>query len=76
MSIEINVDQVSEVMLADGWHSISPGSFEVDRAEFSGPVAGEAAPLRDLWFRFEESSSEIMTTGPLSSVVAVRYDEP
>ncbi|GAA2141171.1 hypothetical protein [Actinomadura napierensis] len=73
MSFEIKVNDVSEVLLQDGWHSVASGSFEVDRVTFGG-ASGADGQQREQWFRFEESSSEIMTAGPMSSVLAVRYD--
>jgi hypothetical protein len=46
MSLEIDVEKVSEVLLADGWHKVSAvgdgrSSFGLDVYEFHEPKLGE-----------------------------------
>jgi hypothetical protein len=64
--------RVIEVLLADGWHRIVPGSFSV------GPMGfGAHADLGMPGFRFEEANAgspyrPTVLAGPLDSIVAVR----
>lgn len=37
MSLAINPDKVTEVLLVDGWHKVKKGTFSVDAYEFIGP---------------------------------------
>jgi hypothetical protein len=68
--------RVVSVLLADGWHSIVPGSFWV------GPLAfGSGADLGVPGFRFEEPAAggpyqPKVLAGPLGSIIAVRQVEP
>jgi hypothetical protein len=34
MSLYIDVDNVTEVLLADGWHTVADGSFDLDAYEY------------------------------------------
>jgi hypothetical protein len=49
MSLEIDIEKISEVLLADGWHKVSPvgdgrSSFGTDAYEFLQP---KSAPQQD-----------------------------
>jgi hypothetical protein len=79
MSREIAPEEVIEVLLADGWHPVSPGAFSVDADHYihaqtarfrMGDPGGDYTP----GFLFEEFTGE-WVTGPLTSVLAVRYRE-
>ena len=73
-SMTIAPADVVAVLLADGWHRIVPGSFQV------GPLGlglGAGAGLGELGFRFEESDTgspyrPAALVGPLGSMLAVR----
>jgi hypothetical protein len=79
MTLTFNVDRVHEVLLADGWHPITEGSFVVDHYEYLDPAG------RSVWagaeaggqvtggegFQFAESDGQ-MFAGPLTSLLAVR----
>jgi hypothetical protein len=72
MSNNTTAAQVVAVLLADGWHHITRGSFSV------GPLGlGAHADLGGLGFRFEEADSGSLhkptsLAGPLDSIIAVR----
>lgn len=84
MGLSIDVDDVSAVLLADGWHAVK---FEGQNSSFSiaaytyvqerpGELSDEEvhprSPERQPGFGFQEASGE-WVAGPLSSVLAVRY---
>jgi len=72
----IAAGRVVEVLLADGWHRIVPGSFRVGPLSFEAE-AGPGTP----GFRFEEADAgrpyqPTVLAGPLDSVIAVRQVAP
>lgn len=88
MSLAIDVDRVTAVLLADGWHSVSDDSFAMDAYEYVWYPDGK----RTSWdatmvhgggengvcatgFIFKRSSApnSEWIAGPLTSIVAVRY---
>ena len=65
-------DTVVAVLLADGWHHIVPGSFQVAPLSF-GPGADPGVP----GYRFEEADTAspygpATLAGPLTALLAVR----
>jgi hypothetical protein len=68
--------QVAAVLLADGWHHVTRGSFSV------GPLGlGAHTNLGGLGFRFEEADTGSLhrptsLAGPLDSIIAVRQVTP
>jgi hypothetical protein len=81
MSLEIEVGEVSEVLLSNGWHDVRLGSFEVDAVEYvspgriaAGALGGNGAKAGGPGFKFEETTREPPTVvaGPLTSILAVR----
>lgn len=83
MSLGIKIDLVRCVLLADGWHWVRPGSFDIDAYEFlDGEVTtlegGECQVVASMGFRFEEPDEmekerfEVVI-GPLTSILAVKY---
>lgn len=80
MSLEIDLSQVSEVLLNNGWHDVRKGSFEVDASEYVSPgciaaggLGGNGSKAGGPGFRFEEATREPSTVaGPLTSILAVR----
>jgi hypothetical protein len=86
VSLAIDVDDVTAVLLADGWHEVADASFELDAYEFvwaSGGAredallmhGGGASDICATGFTFrEEGAATEMIAGPLSAVLAVRYE--
>jgi hypothetical protein len=76
MSLAIDVDTVVAVLLADGWHKVEDGSFELNSYEFlhagrtvlSGSRVQGAPTTGATWV---EADGTIMSC-PLTSVLAVR----
>jgi hypothetical protein len=76
MSLRINVDKVKQVLLADGWHKVIDGSFDIDAYEFlwndtvlvgGGTVQGVPS-TGAMWT--EEDGSYIAC--PLTAILAVK----
>lgn len=81
MSLAIQIDDVTEVLLVDGWHEVADTSFDIDSYEFlhdDRPVhSGGNYGICAAGFFFKEGGSGVFTagtfvTGPLSAVLAVR----
>lgn len=76
MSIAINTDRVTEVLLTDGWHIVDKNSFDLDSYEYLWGerllLGGGHEPLIPATgFTFlDETGSRI--SGPLTAVLAVR----
>ncbi len=76
VSLDIDVDAVVEVLLADGWHVVHDKTFELDAFEFThegrrvhgGGDSGVCAT--GFSFIIDEAGSRL--SGPLTSVLAVR----
>jgi hypothetical protein len=73
---DVAVGRVVEVLLADGWHQVVPGSFRVGPLSFEAE-AGPGTP----GFRFEEADAgrpyqPTVLAGPLQSIIAVRQVTP
>lgn len=67
MSLAVRPDTVEAVLLADGWHEVWGGSFELDLYEF---VHGEGGVPG---FKFESiETGPAVVSGPLTSVLAIR----
>lgn len=74
MSLAIDVDKVSAVLLADGWHEVTGASFDIDSYEFlhqdvllhGGGSSGVCAA------GFVFTSGDITMYGPLTAILAVR----
>jgi hypothetical protein len=71
-STEITAATVVAVLLADGWHRITPGSFHVAPLNF-GAGADPGVP----GYRFEEADTAspygpATLAGPLTALLAVR----
>ncbi|HEY0797732.1 MAG TPA: hypothetical protein VGD50_01210 [Candidatus Baltobacteraceae bacterium] len=81
MSQVIDVETISQVLLADGWHMVVDQSFRIDTCEYiRGSEPGEQAQSfsadTTLSFSFREfvpgSRERVTTTGPLLAVLALR----
>ena len=91
MSLLIDVDTVTSVLLADRWHAVESATFELDSYEFAwsgrtgvkvedldpddDPVlvhGGGQSGVCATGFRFASDDGSIVS-GPLTSILAVRY---
>ena len=82
MSLYINPDKVSSVLLSDGWHDIKPESFFLDAYEYVYPRnqhgdlqiahGGGNSGICATGFAFTELDDE-KVSGPLTAIEAVRY---
>lgn len=82
MSLAIDIDRVSAVLLADGWHSVHERSFDIDSYEFvQGDhlrlAGGQSALVCATGFAFTEYRGQgniVTVAGPITSILAVRRD--
>jgi hypothetical protein len=85
MSLAIEIDQIEEVLLSDGWHRVVPGTLELDAYEYvstGGPVlfkGGQDNSVSATGFTFlEQLSAAYMAgkrrkiKGPLSAILGIR----
>jgi hypothetical protein len=78
MSLAIDVDEITHVLLADGWHEIEQGSFFLDSYEYVAGVnyellhGGGHSGICATGFRFRVRQSSFTTEGPLTSIIAIR----
>lgn len=79
MSLWIDVDKVTGVLLADGWHSVVDASFDLDAYEYhinertllaGGTVAGIPSTGAK-WSEGEITKTQYFC--PLNAILAVRY---
>lgn len=76
MSLNIEVDDVQQVLLADGWHTVAHDSFEIDAYEFHhlerdrllGGVAEGVCSTGAVWT--EKDGAQVYC--PLTAILAVR----
>lgn len=85
MSLAIDVDAVSDVLLADGWHAVANSSFTLDSYEFLWYSTDEAKRTDDpmllhgggnsgvcaTGFSFTDEDGSVVS-GPLTAVLAVK----
>ncbi len=85
MSLSIDVDEVTAVLLADGWHEVKKESFALDAYEFvrfgseerrqSGdPMDVISDPDSSTGFAFIEGP-DTRVCGPITAILAVRVEE-
>lgn len=75
MSLYIDPRAITEVLLADGWHTVQPKTFDLDSYEFGyedfclhgGGNSGVCAT----GFEFVDDTGHIIN-GPLTAILAVR----
>jgi len=85
VSLAIDVDNVTEVLLADGWHVVLRDSFDLDsyeyisaneyqreRDDFTLLHGGGNSGICSIGFSFLTGAHTRMA-GPLSAVLAVKY---
>jgi len=72
MSLAIDTDRVTAVLLADGWHDVVDKSFNLDAYEFmwDGRLVGSGSSATG--YDFEEGNGSRLA-GPLTAIIAVRY---
>jgi len=66
MSLAIDIDRVTAVLLADGWHQVEEESFVLDSYEYVYRTEYDAG------FLFKTTGGDYIA-GPLSAIQAVRY---
>lgn len=82
MSLSIRVDDITAVLLADGWHEVVAGSFDTDAYEYHS--GSRSSPLHEAvvlylgeWqgcstgFTFKDANGRI--EGPMTSIIAIRH---
>ena len=77
MSLAINADDVTAVLLADGWHEVPARSFDLDSYEYQYANGltiheGGAYGVCANGFEFTTTEGDRMA-GPLTAVLAVRH---
>ena len=86
MSLAIDVDLVSAVLLADGWHVVDDESFTMDAYEYlwyandeirrrSEPMVlhgGGGSGICATGFEFKEGTA--LVRGPLTAILAVKQE--
>lgn len=70
----INVNEVSSVLLADGWHDVEPRTFRVITYDFTNRDAVTYYAQPEAAFSFHCAHSAANLEGPLSSVLAVKTE--
>lgn len=84
MSLAIDLDTVSRVLLADGWHDVLPGSLTLDAYEMhhsdvglddwpaSWPLRGGSdSSVPSTGFRFTRAEGGTQVSGPVTSLLAL-----
>lgn len=77
MSLLIDVETVTAVLLADGWHDVIPGTFYLDAYEFVSSDQSETlhrggqSGVSATGFSFSDGLRTTIS-GPLTAVLAVR----
>lgn len=82
MSLSIDPDTITEVLLADGWHAVHGESFYLDAYEYVDDTSyilhgGGDSGICSTGFAFTETlfnlgGTRIQIAGPLTSILAVR----
>ena len=76
MSLAIDVDTVTAVLLSDGWHDVADDTFVLDAYEFiyGGQIlhGGGNGGVCSTGFNFKEPSGAWLC-GPLTAVLAVQH---
>ncbi len=84
MTLGIDSERITQVLLADGWHSVAPGTFYTDAYEYhdgdaDGPgwssFRGEILPGYVGCSWVENNSDKRLMFAPMSAVLAVSYPQ-
>jgi hypothetical protein len=80
MAASIDVQWVSAVLLADGWHIIQPGTFRIEEYQFASDDPDDLVVPAQKGYAFSKVDQLTRNlqhyVGPLSYVLSVRYDVP
>lgn len=73
MSLAIDVDRVSSVLIAGSWYTVANNSFALDSYEYlwNGDALPQDPLLPASGFAFTEPNGYVVA-GPLTSILAVR----
>jgi hypothetical protein len=77
MSLAIDITVISEVLIANEWISVQPGTFRLDKYEFvqEGTTAkvqpGTGNSMTALGFTFRSGSANY--AGPMASIRAIKF---
>ncbi|MFJ8935372.1 hypothetical protein ACIRL0_06585 [Streptomyces sp. NPDC102365] len=78
MSLYIDVDRVTQVLLADKWLPVADGSFNLDSYEFHYQDnllhGGGNSGVSSTGFVFKSTDGDYVA-GPLTAIKAVRYKQ-
>lgn len=77
MSLAIEVDDVTSVLLTDGWHKVIDKSFEIDAYEFTHEKelrvgGGQVEGVSSTGVRWKEPEGSWIAC-PFERILAVRY---
>lgn len=73
--MKTNTNNITAVLLADGWHDVNAGTFIVDRMRLTHAGADVYPPPEDAgepWFGFTDSATQDHIAGPMAHLLAVR----
>jgi len=77
MSLSIDTEHVTAVLLVDGWHVIEPGTFKIEGYDIRDdgyPLIAREFPDHGFTFvEVDESYVASSVSGPLSSLLALRH---
>jgi hypothetical protein len=81
MSLAIEIDLVTQVLLVDGWHEVVEGSFLLDAYEYvsdgstdGGLGGGDDELICATGFSFVDEANDRIS-GPLTSILAVKHGQ-
>jgi hypothetical protein len=77
MSLAIDTNAVTAVLLADGWHTVRPGTFDVDAYEYKEDgllvlTGGQNSGVASVGFTFHTEDGKERIAGPLTAILAVK----
>lgn len=77
MSLAIDLDDVTEVLLSDGWHPVAGRTFYLDSYEFKWDAefvlsGGQCDHVPSTGFSFETDGGQRIS-GPLTAVLAIKH---
>jgi hypothetical protein len=83
MSLRINSDNITQVLLADGWHRVMEGTFDIDAYEIHDGAerghefwilrGGIDKHITSSGFTFKDPDADgEYIRGPLTSILAIR----
>ena len=70
--VSVDIQTVEQVLLADGWHSIKPGSFEIGELVFvarNAKLVGPDIGKQGVQWREQDDS---LVTCPVPAVLAIK----